>query len=375
MSAPSVTYDLAIVGGGIVGLAHAYEATSRGLKVVLFDRDTRSNGASVRNFGFVTITGQPEGDTWRRARASREVWAKITAAADIPVHHRGLTLLTHSAEARTVIEEFAAGPMGEGCRVMDPKEAAEFCPGARSERLTGALYSPHELRVESREAVHQVAAWLVETMGVTVIRPTTVLKVAPPVIETSLGRFTAKQAVVCPGHDFVTLFPDVIARHKPTECKLHMLRVSDPGWRLQAAVMNDLGLTRYLGYAGCPSLPALRRKLVAEQPAAFDNGIHLIVVQSADGSLVVGDSHHYGATVDDFAPDHVDDQILEIARDTLKLDRSRVVERWIGIYASADVPAMIEEAGPDVRVVVVTSGTGASTAFGLAQDCLAGLLR
>jgi FAD dependent oxidoreductase TIGR03364 len=276
VSAQSVTYDLAVVGGGIVGLAHAYEAAQRGLKVVLFDRDTRSNGASVRNFGFVTITGQPEGDTWRRARASREIWAKITAAAAIPVHHRGLTLLTHSAEARTVIEEFVAGSMGEGCRVMEPKEVAEFCPGARPEHLTGALYSPHELRVESREAVHQLAAWLAETMGVTIIRPTTVLKVAPPTIETSHGRFIAKHAVVCPGHDFVTLFPEVIARHKPTECKLHMLRVSDPGWRLQAAVMNDLGLTRYLGYAGCPSLPALRRKLVAKQPAAFENGLHLI---------------------------------------------------------------------------------------------------
>ncbi len=28
----------------------------------------RANGASVRNFGIVTITGQGQGDTWRRAR-------------------------------------------------------------------------------------------------------------------------------------------------------------------------------------------------------------------------------------------------------------------------------------------------------------------
>jgi FAD dependent oxidoreductase TIGR03364 len=366
-------YDLAVVGGGIVGLAHAYEASRRGLKVVLFDRDSRANGASVRNFGFITITGQPAGDTWRRARHSRDVWANIAAQARIPILHRGLTLLTHSDAARTVIEEFVSGPMGDGCRVMEPAEALNFCPGARAEGLTGALYSPHELRVESREAVHQVAAWLQETQGVTIIRPTSVLKVTPPLIETSVGSFKASRAVVCPGHDFVTLFPDVIARHKPQECKLHMLRLSDPGWRLQGAVMNDLGLTRYLGYADCPSLPALRQKLMAEQPEAFDNGIHLIVVQSADGSLVVGDSHHYGATVDDFAPDHVDDLIIRIGNDALDLSRSKVSERWIGIYASAAVPAMIEEAGPDIRVVVVTSGTGASTAFGLAKDCLDGL--
>jgi hypothetical protein len=38
--------------------------------------------------------------------------------------------------------------------------------------------------------------------------------------------------------------------------------------------------------------------LAAEQRAALDNGVHLIAVQSADGSLVVGDSHHYGETLD-----------------------------------------------------------------------------
>ena len=73
--------------------------------------------------------------------------------------------------------------------------------------------------------------------------------------------------MVCPGTDLVTLFPDVMARRRVTLCKLHMLRVAAPGWRLPAAVMSDLGLVRYLGYADCPGLPALRARLEAEQPA------------------------------------------------------------------------------------------------------------
>ena len=50
-------YDLAIVGAGICGLAHALAAARRGKRVVVIDRDAQANGASIRNFGFITVTG------------------------------------------------------------------------------------------------------------------------------------------------------------------------------------------------------------------------------------------------------------------------------------------------------------------------------
>jgi glycine/D-amino acid oxidase-like deaminating enzyme len=61
-------FDLAVVGAGIVGLAHALAAARLGKRVVV-DRDAQANGASVRNFGFVTVTGQARGEVWRRAQA------------------------------------------------------------------------------------------------------------------------------------------------------------------------------------------------------------------------------------------------------------------------------------------------------------------
>ena len=45
--------DIAIVGGGIAGLAHAYMALRKGYRVVLFEREEFAVGASVRNFGLI----------------------------------------------------------------------------------------------------------------------------------------------------------------------------------------------------------------------------------------------------------------------------------------------------------------------------------
>ena len=56
-------YDLVIVGAGIVGMAHAYEAVQRGLSVLIVEKNQSCVGASVRNFGFITVSGQSSKDT------------------------------------------------------------------------------------------------------------------------------------------------------------------------------------------------------------------------------------------------------------------------------------------------------------------------
>ena len=72
--------DLAIVGAGVVGLAHAVEAIHRGLSVVVIERDERPIGASVRNFGHVCLTGQV-GDAFQWALAARDRWLALSADA------------------------------------------------------------------------------------------------------------------------------------------------------------------------------------------------------------------------------------------------------------------------------------------------------
>ncbi|WP_439579297.1 TIGR03364 family FAD-dependent oxidoreductase [Elioraea sp.] len=359
--------DLVVIGAGIVGLAHALAAARAGLAVTVIDREARANGASTRNFGFVTVTGQQAGDTWRRALRSCAIWAEVCPAAGIPILHRGLLMAARRTEALAAIEAFARGPMGEGCRVLAPRAL----PHPLRQELAGALLSPHELRVEPREALPRLASWLETQHRVRFRWRTHVRGVERGRVDTTRGPIAADRVVVCPGNDFLSLFPDAIAAYAPVRCKLSMLRLADPGWRLPAAVMSDLGVVRYLGYGDAPSLPTLRARLQAEQPAHLAQGIHLIVVQSADGSLVIGDSHLYGDTPDPFLSGETEALILEEARAVLHLPTPRVIERWVGEYPSAAAPAFISAPSQETRVVMVTSGTGMSTAFALAEETLA----
>lgn len=368
--------DVLIVGAGIVGLAHALAAVRRGLTVRVIDRDAQANGASVRNFGFVTVTGQQAGDTWRRARRSRDVWAEIAPEAGIDIAHRGMMVAVRRPEAESVLQAFVQTETGAECQLMTPAEARDRLPALRAEGLRAALWSPHELRVESRDAVPRLAAWLEQSHGVEIVRGTQVLAVDVPAIETTRGRFKADTVIVCPGDDFLGLYADRIATYGLTRCALQMMRITPAApFRLGAAVMSDFGLVRYLGYGELEPAKALRQAIEQDEPDMLEHGIHLIAVQSPhDDSLVVGDSHHYAATPNPFGRDEVDSLILRELDRVLELPGRSIVQRWIGTYASAaDRTMLIDRPAERVRIVLVTSGTGASTAFGIAEDVFAEL--
>ncbi len=369
-SMPVESFDVIVVGAGIVGLAHAYTAAQRGLRVCVVERDTACLGASIRNLGFITVTGQAPGEMWRRAMHSRDVWQAIAPQAGIDIVHRHLWLAAYRPEAHAVLEAFLRTPMAEACALIDAADAQERAPGLNLAQARSVLFSPHELRVESRTAVGLLARWLAEVHGVVFRFGETVHEVETPRVRTSRGTLRAERVVVCTNTELHGLFAGRIATHDLRLCRLQMLRVQpEAGFRLPGAVMTDLSLVRYEGYSGLPEAAALRERLMQEERASLDHGIHLIVVQSADGSLVVGDSHHYGDAPEPFAIEAVDQLILRHLRSTLNLESAQVTERWTGVYPSSKTtPCVIDAPDDATRVVLVTSGSGASTGFGIAAD-------
>ncbi|WP_425260663.1 TIGR03364 family FAD-dependent oxidoreductase [Rubrivivax sp. RP6-9] len=369
-------FDLVVVGAGIVGLAHALAGVRRGWRVAVVERDTRCVGASVRNFGFVTVTGQA-GATRRRAERTRAVWAEVAPAAGIAVLHRGAWVTARRPAAVAVLEAYAAGPHGAGCRLVDGAAARAQLPMLHAD-TRAALWSRHELRVESRDALPRLAAWLAEVHGVQFFWGETVHEALAPQVRTARRVLQAARVVACPGTVFGGIGAEVLASHGLRLTRLQMLRVRPPSpWRLPGAVLGDLSLVRYGGFAQLPEAQALRTALQHDAADCLAHGVHLIVVQSADGSLVVGDSHHDDTAAGPFAApgappsEAVDTLILRELQALLVPGDYGVVERWSGHYpVGHDDDVLVHTPGPATRLVVVTSGTGASTAFALADEVL-----
>lgn len=363
------SFDLAVVGAGICGLAHALAAARRGRRVIVIDRDLAANGASIRNFGLITVTGQEPGRSWNYAMRSREIWGDVVKAARIGVPQRDLLVVARRHEAMDVLEAFQASDMGRECSLLRPVDLARH-ESVRSEQCAGGLHSPHELRVESRDAIPRLAAWLEEEHGVAFLRGTQVWSVCPPMIETSRGSIRAEAAVICPGDDFLSLEAARLVDHNLRRCTLQMMRVrpavDDPGL---PSIMSDLGLVRYRGYLGLDGADALRARIEAEQPAHLEYGIHLIAVRSADGSQVVGDSHLYDDMPKPFASAAIDELILS-EYNAIFRQSPVALDRWTGTYATGPETMLRDQPRTAVHLVIITSGTGASTSFGIAEETI-----
>lgn len=362
-------YDVVIVGGGIVGLASAYAAVKKGLSVALVERESQNKDASVRNFGFVTVSGQQRGEHWQRAIHTRNVWADIAPKAGIEVEQSGLHMLIQRPEAMDVAEAFLQTEMGASCRLLTQAEIAENTPYLKDG--LGVLYSPHELRVESKTAISKLANWLSRAHGVEFYNKTTVHSIELPMVHTSRGTLYTEYCVVCPGTDLHSLYPETLAQANAKLCTLNMMRVMPKKlFKINAAVMSDLSFARYDGFAQLPEAQGLISLLDNIQSAERKAGVHLIVVQSADSSLIIGDSHDYSDRELPFRDVSIDDLIINEFHQVMNIGEIDIVQHWLGVYPSGD--NVVFKSSPEKGVVVgsVTGGTGASTGFAFGEELI-----
>lgn len=369
-------FDLAIVGGGVIGFASAILAARRGLRCILLEADAASLGASIRNFGLITISGQARGPVWELSRRSRDLWESVAREAGIDILQRGMMITAQSEEARWVLDAFGQTEMGARCEPLPAQEAAARLPLLRPDRVKAALWSPHEVRVEPRHVLPRLAAYAAQA-GVWVRFGAPVATVDEGELALTSGEtIKAETTFICAGAQMRRFAREPLASTLPGVTKLHMLRVRprpDAG-QLNAPVVSDLTLARYPGFADLPEAAALKSRLASEAADMLADGIHIIAVRSADGTVVLGDSHHDGCgdSFDPFQPAEVDARIMHAAKSFLDLEGAEVVERWTGAYPKADGGDwLIEETAPGVWFAGVLGGKGMTLAFGFAEKALA----
>jgi FAD dependent oxidoreductase TIGR03364 len=375
--------DVAVVGGGILGLAHAYCFVRSGKQVVLFERGIRASGASIRNFGMIWPIGQPAGEMHALALRSRDIWLDALQAAKLNFRPTGSLHVAHHADEAEVLREFAeAGPAaGYWCQWLSAGATLEKSEAVQPAGLQGSLWSETELTVDPREVIGEFPKYLQES-GVELRYGSLVKRIELPFLEALSANGAEKEtwevgaAIVCGGDDFETLYPEIFASSGLTRCKLQMMRTGPQPdqWQLGPSLASGLTLRFYKSFAICKTLPALRARIAAEKPEYDHWAIHVLVSQTADGAVTLGDSHEYGLHVDIFNKSLLDDLILREAATLLRIPSWAIAERWHGVYAlHPERPFFEATPVPGVRIVTAPGGSGMTLSFGLAERTLKGI--
>jgi len=355
-----------------MGLAHAYHAARAGKSVVVFERSSFANGASVRNFGMLAIIAQRAGSELDDANYALGCWRQIAPPAGIDLTQAGCLFVAREPEEMQVLTEFTESdhPLANSARIFAPDDLSEICPGTSDIPNLGGLWSPDAWKIDQRKACAKLADWLRRAYGVAFHFSTDVSAVSHPALETSVGEHRAGHIIVCGGDEFSTLFPEALKSAGVVRCQLQMLRTrpQPKQWKLDPFVLGGLSMARYGTFSECRSLPALSDLQQRHQKAQLEHGIHVIACQEVDGGITMGDSHAFIAGPEADRSQDIDDLIQMELANLISLPDRRIAERWLGHYAhkaGTDVLRLAPSRG--VSVVTMTNGQGMTHAFSVSK--------
>lgn len=379
------TYDLAIIGGGMLGVAHAYHALRAGKRVVLLEKDVRPSGATVRNFGQIVPSGMDA--KWQAyGRKSLEVYRALQEQADITVTPHGSVYLASDEEEMTLLEELAKINRDNDytSRLMTKTTCLKQYPGLRADYVKGGLFFPQELTVDPRLAIHRIIALLRERHGLIYFPGTLVTAINRQgdkleVINNQGQPVSATKVLLCSGSDFQTLFPQAFRESSLQNVKLQMLLTkAQQSQRIDGSVLTGWTIRRYESFRECPSYAQIKAK---EDPHAFHRqlGIHILFKQTANGQVILGDSHEYWDAGSDESIDYQIDEkmnqfIIQAAKNIYDLETYAIDKTWVGIYSQCKDRDIFEmEVMPDVHIVTGIGGKGMTGSFGYAEEHVANL--
>src|SRR3954452_6710251 len=138
--------EIAIIGGGVVGLAIAYNLARRGLEdVVVIERGYLAEGASGRNAG----GGRQQGSTELNIRLMQEsvdLCRRFAVASGVNVWFRqgGSLFLARTAQEVTRLEKNIAIQTRSGVptRMLEPDKARDIIPELDLTGIIAAAYNP-----------------------------------------------------------------------------------------------------------------------------------------------------------------------------------------------------------------------------------------
>jgi FAD dependent oxidoreductase TIGR03364 len=376
-------YDLAIIGGGVLGTFHAYHAALIGLKVVVLEKDLFPQEASVRNFGQVVPSGFPVGKWHDYGRYSTELYKSIHEKFDIGIQNKGSIYIASSDDEMQLLNELHTNFLGSdyASNLISKAELLLKFPSVDSNYAVGALEFPQEVSVESRKMIHQLQAYLREKMDIEFKYATPVLslndKGSEVEIQTSNHELIAAgRTIVCNGRDFRILFPEVFSQSNIEVVKLNMMVTKPiPEVKIPGNILTGLTIRRYESFKALNGYKNLKWDNVNQE--ALKLGIHILFKQRIDGSIVIGDSHQYADASKNeelgFENDmSINKLILDESKKILNLPNWEIQYCWNGFYAQMKDNEEIFDfkISNNIKIVTAIGGKGMTASAGFSKESI-----
>ncbi|HRI28295.1 MAG TPA: TIGR03364 family FAD-dependent oxidoreductase [Chitinophagales bacterium] len=371
-------YDLAVIGGGILGTFHAYHALQMGLTVALFEKNKEPQGATVRNFGQIVPSGM--NPKWQAlGRQSLAIYQAIQQQFNISIVKNGSIYLASNAQEVQLIEE-----LHQINKANDyPSEllTAEAClkkyPALRKDYCRAGLFFPDELSADPRYMIHQIQTYLRQNPRFTHFTQTLITQIdtqtnACKLTDHLKKTYQAQKVALCCGSEFELLYPHLFYQSDMEVVKLQMLRLQpNTSVKLPGNILTGLTIRRYESFQQCPSYQAIK---ATENPQAYHKkwGIHLLFKQEADGSIIVGDSHEYADAqhkdqLDFFIRDDINRYFIEETKKILNLPNLQIQTQWAGFYAQGkNTDIFYHNLHDKVHITTAIGGKGMTAGPGFA---------
>jgi FAD dependent oxidoreductase TIGR03364 len=156
------------------------------------------------------------------------------------------------------------------------------------------------------------------------------------------------------------------------KCKLQMMKATTARqFDLGPSLCAGLTLRHYEAFKKCPSLTKVDARYDESMPDYKKDGIHVLVSQNNYGELIIGDSHHYGRTMEPFDTEKINHTIIDYLKTFVDFEGMQVTERWNGVYPkTSEGGNLIIDPERNVKIVNGLGGAGMTLSFGLAEEII-----
>ncbi|MER6125394.1 TIGR03364 family FAD-dependent oxidoreductase [Streptomyces sp. NPDC001795] len=362
-----------VVGAGVVGTMHAWQAVERGHKVVQIEREAEARGASLRNFGQIWVSGRAGGEELETALRARELWEETGRRVPALGFRANGSLTPVRGPLELGVAEAAMGradAAARGYKLLTPDEARALNPALRGE-FSAALYCERDAAVEPRTAQLALRAELLKSPNYTFLPGREVREVvgAGAVRDDHGDVHTADAVVLCTGAWLGGLVRELAGPELPVRrVRLQMMQTDPLGEPLPTSVADADSFRYYPAYAS-PALDELNARQPQPETAAAHR-MQLLMVQRADGSLTIGDTHEYEHP---FAFDTLQDpyeHLTEVVESLLGRPLPRIRRRWAGVYAQCTEPGRLvhrQQVSDGVWLVTGPGGRGMTCSPAIAE--------